>query len=223
MLVTKAESRVLEDVTEAASDQIQPTALRVKPGTIPSQQSKFEDKKPPSSSPSPWNDGQPPPKRLPEDLPSTTDLSVVLCRLRDELPAFFNGHHSFNMYSDQLLFQCNLLPTQIDFNSLQKYKFVLRNFKLMCVLVTSRPRLELMKITKHVDEGRIRARWRVMGVSRFFPFRGERSLIDGFSTFDVNCDGLISRHQVDKVSVVVFFATSEPCIEFPTVCTGDAF
>ena len=62
----------------------------------------------------------------------------------------------------------------ISCRSLQKYKFVLRNFKLMCVLVTSRPRLELMKITKHVDEGRIRARWRVMGVSRFFPFRGER-------------------------------------------------
>ena len=52
---------------------------------------------------------------------------------------------------------------------------LLKKFKLACVLVACQPRVELIKITKQADEGRIRARWRVVGALRFFPFGGERS------------------------------------------------
>lgn len=77
----------------------------------------------------------PPPRRRrdPLDLPTPADLSLVLCRLRDEvrwvpalcmasgdaalppvqLPSLFDGHHSYSLYSKDLVFQSNLLPLRV--------------------------------------------------------------------------------------------------------------
>lgn len=30
-----------------------------------------------------------------------------------QLPSFFDGHHSYSLYSEDLVFQCNLLPLQL--------------------------------------------------------------------------------------------------------------
>ena len=72
-------------------------------------------------------------RRDPLDLPTPADLSLVLCRLRDEvrmmpalcmasgdavsppvqLPSFFDGHHSYSLYCKDLVFQSNLLPLRV--------------------------------------------------------------------------------------------------------------
>lgn len=71
-----------------------------------------------------------------------------------------------------------------------------------------------MRITQHPEEGVIRVRWRIAGISgikvmfMFWryklwelkkAFEEQESWYDGFSTFYVGSDGLIYKHVVDKM------------------------
>lgn len=76
-------------------------------------------------------------------------------------------------------------------------------------------KFEVLKITQHTDDGSVRVRWRVRGISAlkvmltFWKyklwkikdiFEEQEAWYDGFSTFYVGSDGLIQKHVVDKVS-----------------------
>ena len=81
--VSRVPSHFLEDINEENNNLLRTRIEEEKPAIVQSRVSEFE--KTPPLGPSPWNAGQLPPKRSPDDLPSPTDLSVVLCRLRDEV------------------------------------------------------------------------------------------------------------------------------------------
>ena len=81
--VSRVPSHLLEDINEENNDLLHTRTEEEKPAIAQSQLSEFE--RTPPLGPSPWNAGQLPPKRSPDDLPSPTGLSVVLCRLRDEV------------------------------------------------------------------------------------------------------------------------------------------
>ncbi|XP_049617999.2 uncharacterized protein C6orf136 homolog [Syngnathus scovelli] len=65
----------------------------------------------------------------------------------------------------------------------------------------------MLKLTKHVEDGTIKARWRLRGLPfltlmlRFY--RKDKTHLyrsyDAFATFYIGCDGLIHCHQVEKV------------------------
>ena len=46
----------------------------------------------------------------------------------------------------------------------------MRFSRRLCLALLCRPRLELLKITKDVDEGCVRARWRLVGSVRLLHF-----------------------------------------------------
>ncbi|XP_037119503.1 uncharacterized protein C6orf136 homolog isoform X3 [Syngnathus acus] len=124
-------------------------------------------------------------------------LAVAYDRLRTELPNFFRKNHDYTMYSRDVEFINGLVNTKTS-TSL---------WRLVCLFYFTDVRLEVLKLTKHVEDGTIKARWRLRGLPfltlmlRFY--RKDKSHLyssyDAFSTFYIGRDGLIHCHQVEKV------------------------
>ncbi|XP_061112319.1 uncharacterized protein C6orf136 homolog [Conger conger] len=132
-------------------------------------------------------------------------LALMYERLRTELPSFFQKNHDFSMYSSDMEFINGLLHTHT--RGCRLYQLTLTTWKLLCALYFADMRMEVLKLTKHSEDGTVRARWRVQGLPfhlllmRFYR-RDKTQLYrtyDAFSTFHVGPDGLIHRHRVDKV------------------------
>ncbi|XP_068507554.1 uncharacterized protein C6orf136 homolog isoform X3 [Syngnathus scovelli] len=120
-------------------------------------------------------------------------LAVAYERLRTELPK----NHDYTMYSCDVEFINGLVNTKTS-TSL---------WRLVYLFYFTDVRLEVLKLTKHVEEGTIKARWRLRGLPfltlmlRFY--RKDKSHLyrsyDAFATFYIGRDGLIHCHQVEKV------------------------
>ncbi|KAI1902434.1 hypothetical protein AGOR_G00044720 [Albula goreensis] len=132
-------------------------------------------------------------------------LAVMYERLRVELPSFFVKNHDYGLYSRDVEFINGLLHTQTRGRGL--YQLTLSVWKLLCVCYFAEVRLEVLKLTKHSEDGTVRARWRLRGLPfhllllRFY--RKDKSHLyrtyDAFSTFHLGSDGLIHQHRVEKV------------------------
>ena len=96
------------------------------------------------------------------------------------------------------------------------YMINISMLKIKAHLSYSSVGLKLLKITKHEDEGTVKVRWQIRGISgwriiftfwRYVPTLYNKGLTeqpksdiyDGFSTFYVNSDGKIYRHIADKM------------------------
>lgn len=132
-------------------------------------------------------------------------LALVYEKLRMELPLFFVKSHDYTIYSRDMEFINGLLNMKTRGRGL--YQFSLSLWQLLCLCYYADARLEVLKLTKHVEDGTVKARWRIMGLPfhslllRFYkkdktPFY--RSY-DAFSTFYIGQDGLIHCHKVEKV------------------------
>ncbi|KAJ8341985.1 hypothetical protein SKAU_G00319130 [Synaphobranchus kaupii] len=132
-------------------------------------------------------------------------LALMYERLRIELPSFFRKNHDYGMYSTDLEFINGLLHTQT--RGRGWYQLTLTTWKLLCAFYFADVRLEVLKLTKHSEDGTVRARWRLRGLPfhlvllRFY--RKDKTHLyrtyDAFSTFYLGPDGLIHRHRVEKV------------------------
>lgn len=132
-------------------------------------------------------------------------LAMVYERLRIELPCFFAKSHDYTMYSDNVEFLNGLINTHT--RGRLSYRLALSLWRLLCLCYYSEARLEVLKLTKHAEDGTVKARWRVWGLPfyslllRFY--RKDKSHLyrsyDAFSTFYVGQDGLIHCHKVEKV------------------------
>ncbi|XP_073319380.1 uncharacterized protein C6orf136 homolog [Pagrus major] len=132
-------------------------------------------------------------------------LAMMYERLRIELPSFFMKNHDYSMYSSDMEFINGLLNTKT--RGLAVYQLTLALWRFLCVWYYTDPRLEVLKLTKHMEDGTIKARWRVRGL----PFhslllrlyRRDKSQLyrsyDAFSTFYIGHDGLIHCHKVEKM------------------------
>ncbi|KAG7457523.1 hypothetical protein MATL_G00228140 [Megalops atlanticus] len=132
-------------------------------------------------------------------------LAVMYERLRMELPLFFVKNHDYTMYSNDIEFINGLLHTKTRGRVL--YQLTLSLWKLLCACYFADVRLEVLKLTKHSEDGTVQARWRLKGLPfhllllRFY--RKDKTHLyrsyDAFSTFYLGPDGLIHCHRVDKV------------------------
>lgn len=132
-------------------------------------------------------------------------LALMYERLRIELPSFFRKTHDFSLYSQDLEFINGLLNTKTRGRTM--YQLTLTLWRLLCLCYYSDARLEVLKLTKHLEDGTIKARWRIRGLPlhtlllRFY--RRDKTRLyrsyDAFSTFYVGQDGLIHCHKVEKV------------------------
>lgn len=68
-----------------------------------------------------------------------------------------------------LITVCRCVPVNAC-SSVQGYRLLVGFSRRLCLALLCRPRLELLKITKDVDEGCVRARWRLVGSLRLLHF-----------------------------------------------------
>ncbi|XP_078123468.1 uncharacterized protein C6orf136 homolog isoform X1 [Sander vitreus] len=132
-------------------------------------------------------------------------LALMYERLRIELPSFFMKNHDYTMYSNDVEFINGLLNTKT--RGRMVYQLSLSLWRLLCLCYYAKARLEVLKLTKHMEDGTIKARWRIRGLPfyslllRFY--RKDKSHLyrsyDAFSTFYIGHDGLIHCHKVEKV------------------------
>ncbi|XP_047460729.1 uncharacterized protein C6orf136 homolog [Mugil cephalus] len=132
-------------------------------------------------------------------------LAMMYERLRIELPRFFLTSHDYTMYSNDVEFINGLLNTKTRGRML--YQFTVSLWRLLCLCYYTEVRLDVLKLTKHMEDGTIKARWRIHGLPfhiqllRFY--RKNKSHLyrsyDAFSTFYIGQDGLIHCHKVEKV------------------------
>lgn len=132
-------------------------------------------------------------------------LALMYERLRIELPGFFRKSHDYSMYSLDVEFVNGLLNTKTRGRVL--YQLSLTLWRLLCLCYYADARLEVLKLTKHPEDGTVQARWRLRGLPfhslllRFY-LRDKSHLfrsVDAFSTFYIGQDGLIHCHKVEKV------------------------
>ncbi|XP_069576730.1 uncharacterized protein C6orf136 homolog [Brachyistius frenatus] len=135
-------------------------------------------------------------------------LALMYERLRTELPGFFMTNHDYTMYSNDVEFINGLI--NIRTRGRVVYRLTLSMWRLLCLCYYAEARLDVLKLTKHVEDGTIKARWRIKGLPfhslllRFY--RRDKSHLyrsyDAFSTFYIGHDGLIHCHKVEKVMPV---------------------
>ncbi|KAM4630536.1 uncharacterized protein C6orf136 homolog isoform 2-T2 [Polymixia lowei] len=132
-------------------------------------------------------------------------LALIYERLRIELPSFFLKSHDYTMYSNDMEFVNGLMNTHT--RGRLVYQLTLSLWRLLCLCYYAEARLEVLKLTKHTEDGTVKARWRIKGLPfqtlllRFY--RKDKSHLyrsyDAFSTFYIGHDGLIHCHKVEKV------------------------
>uniref|UniRef100_A0A3P8SHN7 Si:ch211-215a10.4 n=1 Tax=Amphiprion percula TaxID=161767 RepID=A0A3P8SHN7_AMPPE len=122
-----------------------------------------------------------------------------------KLPNFFMTNHDYTMYSNDVEFINGIINVKISGRML--YQLTLSLWRLLCLCYYAEARLDVLKLTKHMEDGTIKARWRIKGLPfyslllRFY--RKDKSHLyrtyDALSTFYIGKDGLIHCHKVEKV------------------------
>ncbi|XP_072530884.1 uncharacterized protein C6orf136 homolog [Salminus brasiliensis] len=139
------------------------------------------------------------------DMENEEKLALMYERLRIELPRFFVKNHDYSIYSNDVEFINGLLNTKT--KGRVSYQLILALWRLLCLCYYAEAQLEVLKLTKHPEDGSIKARWRVRGLPfhslllRFYK-KDKTQLyktFDAFSTFYVGSDGLVHCHKVEKV------------------------
>ncbi|XP_030645202.1 uncharacterized protein C6orf136 homolog [Chanos chanos] len=139
------------------------------------------------------------------DMENEEKLALMHEKLRVELPSFFVKNHDYTIYSNDVEFINGLLNTKT--RGRVVYQLTLSLWRFLCLCYYAEAKMEVLKLTKHPEDGSIKARWRVKGLPfhllllRFY--RKDKSHLyrtyDAFSTFYVGSDGLIHCHKVEKV------------------------
>ncbi|KAJ3609837.1 hypothetical protein NHX12_024345 [Muraenolepis orangiensis] len=133
-------------------------------------------------------------------------LALMYERLSIELPNFFLKPHDYSMYSSDVEF-INGVLIDVHTRGSPAYRWALCFWRLLCTCYYTNAQMEVLKLTKHPEEGSIKARWRVNGLPYhrllFCFYRKDKSRFfrphDAFSTFYIGHDGLIHCHKVEKV------------------------
>nr|SVE74307.1 EOG090X09QP [Daphnia barbata] len=147
-----------------------------------------------------------------QGLPSQTQLQHVFDVLSTSLPKLFIQPMNYQIYSQDLVFENRIRGTR----TVGLYNYVKQVALLRCVghLKYAYVRFEILKITQHPEEGTIKVRWRISGISglkvllQFWRYKlwqwkdlqkKQESWYDGFSTFHVSSKGLVTLHIADKM------------------------
>ncbi len=101
---------------------------------------------------------------VPDHHPTTTcNISVIMSSHSAQIPAFFAGHHSYDLYDPHMRYENQLWRYPWKGCGLLSYRLFLQGFRLALGGVASGLCTDLLRITKDAEEGKIEARWRVKG------------------------------------------------------------
>lgn len=143
---------------------------------------------------------------------SEEQLQKVFNTLAANLPNFFAQPHAYSLYHKDIVFHNNIRG--VTTHGIAGYVQQLALVRILGHLRYAHVKLEILKMTLHKDDGTIRIRWRITGVSglrvlfMFWKFKiwqwrkmmnQEAEWTDGFSVMYVGADGLIYRHDCDKI------------------------
>jgi len=146
----------------------------------------------------------------PTSKPTDEQLEAVYLNLSNTLPKFFTQTQDYRIIDSRIVFENNIRG--ITTYGLNQYIQQMSLLRFVGHLKFAYVKMDILKLTKHTEDGTIRVRWRIKGVStlramfQFWKFRSwkhdpskEIVWYDGFSTFYVGGDGLIHRHVCDKM------------------------
>lgn len=144
--------------------------------------------------------------------PSNEHLDKVYNVLKETLPDLFIQPLDYSIYHPDLIFENNIRGTR----SVGIFYYVKQIALLRTIghLKFAYVKFEILKITMHPEDGTVKVRWRIRGISglkvlfMFWKFKlwnmkeifdNQESWYDGFSTFYVGRDGLVYKHVADKM------------------------
>lgn len=147
-----------------------------------------------------------------ETAPSEEQLQRVYHVLSQTLPKLFVQPLDYSIYNPNLVFENNIRGMRTE--GLYHYVKQIALLRTVGHLKYAYVTFEILKITKHPEDGTVRVRWRIRGISalkvmlQFWKyklwklkeiFEGQEAWYDGFSVLYVGSDGLVSKHVVDKI------------------------
>ncbi|KAK8379991.1 hypothetical protein O3P69_019800 [Scylla paramamosain] len=153
-----------------------------------------------------------PPNLDSEGKPDAEKLSLVFNRLAETLPKLFTHPLDYTIYSQNIVFENRIRGIR----TVGLFPYVRQVALLRTVghLKFAYVKFEILKITKHQEEGCVKVRWRIKGLSgikaifKFWKVKiwnwksVEDQMVhwyDGFSTFYVGGDGLVHTHIADSM------------------------
>ncbi|GIZ04170.1 uncharacterized protein C6orf136 [Caerostris extrusa] len=114
--------------------------------------------------------------------PSEGQLLLVIDRLTSSLLNFFEKPLDYSIYHKNIIFQNNINGVVI--KGLSAYIQTMYVLKIYGYLQYAKVKVEILKITHHIEDGTVRV----------------PDWLDGFSVFSVGPDGLIYKHVCDKMT-----------------------
>ncbi|XP_076275546.1 uncharacterized protein LOC143206748 [Rhynchophorus ferrugineus] len=147
-----------------------------------------------------------------EGRPAADKLQKVYNSLADSLPNLFTQPMDYSLYHEKIIFEDHIRNIKTD--GLMNYVKQVALLRTVGHIKFAYVKFEVLKITQHPEEGTVKVRWRIRGISalkimfQFWRyklwewkqlFEKSDSWYDGFSTFYVNSDGLIVKHVADKM------------------------
>lgn len=163
-----------------------------------------ESSKKDNSSPEPPNN---------QGRPTDEQLRRVYTVLAETLPELFLKPLDYTIYHQNLIFENNIRGTRTV--GLLHYVKQIALLRTVGHLKFAYVKFEILKITSHPEDGTVKVRWRIRGISgmkvflQFWKFKlwkikelfddHQESWYDGFSIFFVGSDGLVYKHVADKM------------------------
>lgn len=152
------------------------------------------------------------PDKVINEKPSLEQIEHIKEVLSKDLPNLFKRAMDFSIYHHNLIFENNIRGIR----TVGIYHFVKQVALLRTVghLKFAYVKFDILKITSHPEDGSVRVRWRIRGVSGLKVFllfwriklwklketvKSEESWYDGFSIFYVGGDGKVYKHIADKM------------------------
>nr|AEE61788.1 unknown [Dendroctonus ponderosae] len=148
----------------------------------------------------------------PEGRPSPDKLFHVYTTLGNTLPKLFVQPMDYSIYHENIVFEDNIRKIRTE--GLLNYVKQVALLRTIGHIRFAYVRFEVLKITQHPEDGTIRIRWRIRGISAWKvmlmfwkiklwqwkdTFENSDNWYDGYSTFIVNADGKITKHIADKM------------------------
>ncbi|KAK4292797.1 hypothetical protein Pmani_034463 [Petrolisthes manimaculis] len=151
-------------------------------------------------------------KTDPHGPPNAEDLSRVFNVLAETLPKLFVQPLDYTIYAQNIIFENRIRG--VTTSGLVPYVRQVALLRTVGHLKFAFVKFEILKITKHPEDGTIRVRWRIRGLSGFkamfqfwkiklWDWEGLKNQMinwyDGFSTFYVGGDGKVYKHVADSM------------------------
>ncbi|XP_072758483.1 uncharacterized protein [Anoplolepis gracilipes] len=156
---------------------------------------------------------QSPPLQNNEGKPSQEQLQNIVNSLSQDLPNLFVKPQNYSIYTQDLIFINNIRG--VTTKGITNYAKQLILLRTIGHIKFAHVKLQVLKITMHSDDGTVKIRWRIRGVtgwkvfSMFWKYKiwkiqdtiesNHEIWYDGFSTYSINGDGKIYKHVADKV------------------------